>query len=117
MSEGYEKRDVSFRAIFWFVVHLVVLAIVAQAGLWLLMRSFERRAERTDATPQPMMRRGLLPPEPRLQISPSEDLRALRDAEQVTLTSYGWVNRDAGIVRLPVERAMELIATNGGTLQ
>ena len=36
-----------------------------------------------------------------------EDLRAHEDS---VLTSYGWVDRDRGIVRIPIDRAMELAA-------
>ena len=50
------------------------------------------------------------PPEPRLQTSPALDLKTLRDAEDAHLHSYAWVDRKAGAVRIPIERAMELVA-------
>jgi len=50
------------------------------------------------------------PPEPRLQTAPADDLRNLRAAEQTRLTTYGWVDRKAGVVRIPIERAKELVA-------
>ncbi|QDE90735.1 hypothetical protein BHS06_18185 [Myxococcus xanthus] len=33
----------------------------------------------------------------------------LRDAQQARLQTYGWVDRDAGVIHLPVERAMEQV--------
>lgn len=54
-----------------------------------------------------------LPPQPRLQTAPGHDLTGLRQAEDETLTRYGWVDRKAGVVRLPVARAMELVAQRG----
>jgi hypothetical protein len=54
-----------------------------------------------------------LPPEPRLQISPQQDMRQMRAAEMAALHSYGWVDRQAGIVRIPIERAIELLAERG----
>ena len=42
---------------------------------------------------------------------PSEDLQRLRAQQQEQLGSYGWVDQNAGTVRLPVERAMELVAS------
>ena len=42
---------------------------------------------------------------------PSEDLQRLRAQQQEQLGSYGWVDQNAGTVRLPGERAMELVAS------
>jgi hypothetical protein len=52
-------------------------------------------------------------PEPRLQATPAVDLAKLRAAEDKELKSYGWIDRPAGVVRIPIERAMELIAQRG----
>lgn len=54
-----------------------------------------------------------LPPPPRLQTDPSKDRVALHAEEERQLTGYGWINRNAGIVRIPIERAMELIVQRG----
>ena len=50
------------------------------------------------------------PPAPRLQTNPSLDLGQKRASEDLALRSYGWVDRSAGTVRIPIDRAMELIA-------
>ena len=52
-------------------------------------------------------------PKPNLEISPSADLTAVRGHEDEELTSYGWIDRKAGIVRIPIDRAMDLIAQRG----
>jgi hypothetical protein len=54
-----------------------------------------------------------MPPEPRLQVSPTADLLALRRSEDARLSSYGWGDRTAGIVRIPIARAIELSAERG----
>lgn len=51
-----------------------------------------------------------VPPPPRLQVSPPQDLQTLQKKYQSILHSYAWVDRDKGIVRIPIERAMELLA-------
>jgi len=33
--------------------------------------------------------------------------------EQAQLSSYGWINRDAGIAHIPIDRAMEIIVARG----
>ena len=52
-------------------------------------------------------------PAPVLQISPSEDLAALRLEEEKALASYGWMDRQRRTVRIPIERAQELIFQRG----
>jgi len=37
-------------------------------------------------------------------------LRELQAADQRELTNYGWINRQQGQVRIPIERAMDLLA-------
>ena len=41
------------------------------------------------------------------------DLEAFQAREEIELHSYGWVNRSSGIVRIPIERAMELLLQKG----
>jgi hypothetical protein len=48
-------------------------------------------------------------PEPRLQVAPQLDLAEMRAREETELRSYGWVDQKAGVVRLPIDRAMELM--------
>ncbi len=51
--------------------------------------------------------------EPVLQIDPVGDLKAYKAKEEALLNSYGWVDKDAGIARIPIERAIELTAQKG----
>jgi hypothetical protein len=89
-------------------VALIVLAGLVQVlllGQWSV-----RVAVTPGATPPlpPQERRE--PPEPRLLSRPRGALDALRAEEHALLDEYAWVNREAGIVRIPVERAIELLA-------
>ena len=47
-----------------------------------------------------------------MQTSPV-DLAAVREQEDEVLDSYGWVDKGAGVVRIPIERALELVAKRG----
>jgi hypothetical protein len=53
---------------------------------------------------------GAVPPEPRLQSNPTAQLAAQRAREQALLDGYAWVDRNAGIARIPVGRAMDILA-------
>ena len=52
-------------------------------------------------------------PTPRLQSDPAGELRAYRAAQQRELDGYAWVDQEQGLVRIPVERAMALLAARG----
>ena len=54
-----------------------------------------------------------LPPPPRLQNYPFQDIKELRRNDKPLLDSYEWIDRSAGTVRIPVDRAMDLLAERG----
>jgi hypothetical protein len=53
------------------------------------------------------------PPAPELQIDPAQDLANLRAAEDRRLNTYYWVDKQKGIVHIPIEQAMKKIAASG----
>jgi hypothetical protein len=53
------------------------------------------------------------PPGPRLQPSPTQDMLEMLQAENARLQSYGWVDRSAGIARIPIDRAMQFVIQQG----
>lgn len=55
------------------------------------------------------------PPVPQLQKTPVLDLKAVRAAEDHALTTYGWVDQSKGVVRLPIDKAMDLVVQRGLT--
>jgi hypothetical protein len=110
---GYETRDVSVRLLTWFALGLVISGIIIYLATAALYHLFKREhpspfpASRIDAQPR------MIAPAPRLQTNAPADLEDFRAAEDATLNSYGWLDRKAGIIRIPIERAMELIAQRG----
>jgi hypothetical protein len=54
-----------------------------------------------------------IPPEPRLQVNGVADLQDFRAKEEGVLHSYGWIDRKAGSVRIPIGRAMDLLLQRG----
>ena len=112
----HEESDVDIRGILGFAAGLLVVAIVVHIAMWGLFRYFEASAahhEEQPTYPLAAKQEQRLPPEPRLQTNPRQDLADLRAAEDQTLTTYGWVDRNAGVVRIPVEEAMKLAIQRG----
>lgn len=57
---------------------------------------------------------GVLPGGPRPQPTPSSyTIQMLRPGEEQLLHSYGWIDQKAGIARIPVDRAIDIIAARG----
>ena len=53
------------------------------------------------------------PPTPNLQNQPFKDIYELRNTEAEKLTTYGWVDKEGGIARIPIDRAMEVMLQRG----
>jgi hypothetical protein len=53
------------------------------------------------------------PPVPHLQTQPFKDIYTLRQSESEKLTGYGWVDKGAGVTRIPIEDAMRLVVDKG----
>jgi len=109
---GYETRDTSARPIVIFGIALLGVMLVSLVLMGLLFRYYNVREERRDQSASPL---GAVaqPPGPRLQVTPGRDLVEQRAAETEQLDGYEWIDRDAGIVAIPVERAMDLVAERG----
>jgi len=111
----HEETDVDLRAILAFGAGLVAVAIAVHILIWLLFRFFDAQAARRDVVEYPLAaeQADRLPPEPRLQTNPRQDLQDLRTQETDTLTTYGWVDRNNGVVRIPIDDAMKLVVQRG----
>lgn len=97
-----------------YLVILTVMILVVSAGLWGMVRLLGGRARAGDPVPGPLAVReeGRRPQGPRLQEHPFRDIEDLRRDEQIALADYA---RDpqTGAIRIPVERAMDLVAERG----
>jgi hypothetical protein len=115
MSErkGYEPSDVRVSwVVFWTTVLAVALVVILIALAWMLKFLMKEQRQVEEAAPARVVERRSFP-QPRLQRVPAEELALLRAREEVELNNYGWVNKEAGVVRIPIERAMELLVERG----
>jgi hypothetical protein len=111
----HEESDVHVRAIFAYGLGLLGVLVLVAGLVWMLLMNLRGRAERSDVAPSPFAaeKRALLPPEPRLQVNPKEELKQFQTAEDAVLNGYRWVDRNAGIVRIPIEEAIRLTLERG----
>jgi len=107
---GHEQSEVSVRlivvslgflAVFTFITFLVVV------GLFRYFHSFYGTDEAVRLS-QPV-----IPPAPRIEVAPYEELQRLKAQEDHILSSYAWVDKEAGTVRVPIDRAIDMLAAKG----
>jgi hypothetical protein len=100
-----EPRIFNLRTFAWFAGSLIVMIVFVLIAGTLLSGSF-LPGHSIVITPAPT----LLPPAPRLEANSGQDFQAFQATQQAELNSYGWIDRKKGVVRIPIRRAMELIA-------
>jgi hypothetical protein len=113
---NHELSDADPRPVLKFLAFLVIVT-GAIAVLVVFFYNYLEHREATEKTARyPMSlsdQERPLPPPPRLQTYPFEDIKDLRRAEQPLLTTYEWIDQSAGTVRIPIERAMDILAERG----
>jgi hypothetical protein len=107
--------ELDLRAIATFGIGLTLTMIVVLWIVWLLLAHWRDARIAHDPPPSPIAeaRAPRPPPEPRLQSAPVRDMEELRAREDSILSSYGWVDRQAGIGRIPIDRAFDLLLEKG----
>jgi hypothetical protein len=111
----HEESDAPFGRIVGLGVALAIIVIVLAGIVWLLFDFFAARSARPTTAEYPLAagQQHRLPPEPRLQVSPRTDLMNLRLGENGMLASYGWVDKNAGVVRIPIDDAVRITLAHG----
>jgi hypothetical protein len=110
---GYEQRDANAKWIFGIVLFLLISVLAIHGILAGFLSSLKNTAPPTDGWQASTSSNLNLPPPPRLQVSASAELQAFRANEEAKLHSYGWIDRTAGVVRIPIEQAMDAVVSNG----
>jgi hypothetical protein len=114
LQTGHEQTTIQARVLVASAGLLVAVVIVCQVVLGLWLQGFKRKKEPANALypGRPAIDVDQFP-QPRLQKTPPIDLMGMKREEGARISSYGWVDKKAGIARIPVDRAMEILAQNG----
>jgi hypothetical protein len=111
---GHEEHDVDIRGIVVFVIGLTIVCLVTGVAMLALFRYLDRRLVEAEPAVSPLaLPAGQLPPEPRLLTDEPALLDAYRAEQAQKLTTYGWVDREHGIARIPIERAKAWLLERG----
>jgi hypothetical protein len=115
MATHHEASDANIAGVFGFGAGLLIAGAIILFCVWLLFQFFAGREGLTGPAEYPLStgQQERVPPEPRLQTNPRQDLSDLRAREDAVLGTYGWVDKNAGIVRIPIDDAMKLTVERG----
>jgi hypothetical protein len=123
---GYERQDLQVSGILYFLLTIVVGTAICMAGLRGVFAFLDHREKTlqppvnplatnvpTDTRHIPKDYEERAFPDPLLEKDEHTKIDDLRSKEERVLYSYGWVDEKSGTVRIPIERAMELIVQRG----
>ena len=124
----HEESDVPIKPLFWAVAIFIVFAIVTHLALAAMYRAFVNSEKKKMDPPWTQValpddvyvprNQPLLQPFPRndrgpTQDTPVTDLKQMRAGEDQKLHTYGWVDKQTGVVHIPIEAAKKLAVQRG----
>ncbi len=121
----YEHSDLSALAIFGFLVGLAIVGLLMHVILLGMFNYLDTHTQRRQAAVNPLapVTPGDLRnpsrqvanefPLPRLETNELGQLDDQRLEEERILNTYGWIDQDAGVAHIPIDRAIQLIAQRG----
>ncbi|HXA51532.1 MAG TPA: hypothetical protein VNV86_14545 [Candidatus Acidoferrum sp.] len=107
---GHETTDVNIWAVGRFGVGLVVMTLLSIGLLIGVFRFFQQREEgRSTAEPNPIA----VFPHPQVLTDEPKNLARFRAEQEKDVTGYGWVDQSKGVVRIPVDQAIDMLLKKG----
>ena len=121
---GFEQQDMSSRSALSFLAGLVLVGLVVYLIVFGMYRFLDSYATAHQPPMSPMVTpqadtRAVTPenaetfPQPRLEENERTQLRSFIEDQDRKLATYDWVDKDKGTVRIPIDRAMDLIEQRG----
>lgn len=109
-EDGFEHHDAKVRVLLMIGFGLVITLAVSLTGVGLLLSYYH-------TTPEPpvsgLERDTIIPPQPRLESNALGNGQQIVHEAKLRLESYAWTDRDAGVARIPLRRARELLLERG----
>jgi hypothetical protein len=111
----YEHTDAHTWIIAKFLFWLAISAVIIHFGVGFFYQALISQATEVGEQRYPLAvdAGDRLPPAPRLQQIPANDLYQFRLSERELLDRYGWMNREAGVAHIPIGEAMRLTVERG----
>jgi hypothetical protein len=107
---GYELTDVQPRPLAKTAVFVAALVFVSIIAMIALFKAFDYYLPKADKPRHPLADSRYVSSAPKLQPDPPALKDELRAVEHQVLTTYDWTDKEKRLVRIPIERAIELVA-------
>ena len=112
-EKGYETFELRIGPVLIATGAIIGVAVLSFISMWVMLFGMEKASIYLAEAPPPMVAQqkpydGLL-----IQSDPPAELAVVRSEEQAILSEYGWVDKDAGVVHLPIEAAKSLALKRG----
>ena len=112
-EKGYETYALRIGPVLIATGAIIGVAVLSFISMWIMFHGMEKASIYLADDPPPMAQQqkpydGLL-----IQSNPPAELAVVRSEAQATLSEYGWVDKDAGVVHLPIEAAKSLALKRG----
>lgn len=111
--QDYQDRDINITSIVVALIVIVVVTISAAIGMLALHRTYASAYEEAREQAPDLVKVREIPPGPKLQVNGQAELEEYQAAIQSQLESYEFTDKMRGVGRIPVERAMEILAERG----
>ena len=126
---GYERQDITISGVLYFLGGLALSGLIVYFVVSGIFSYLEKNSETNQTPVSPLLTNAPTDtrklssdykdylkqnfPSPQLEIDERGQLDKIRTDEAETLSTYDWVDQKAGTVRIPIDRAMDLIAQRG----
>ena len=108
----HEENTIQFAPVLIFVAVMILVSIATFLTVKIIEHTFDTNWARSEAPVSPLAQTQM-PPAPLLEVSPGQARIDLRAKEQAVINSYRWIDEKAGVVGIPVEEAIKLLAQRG----
>jgi len=108
--KGYESGDLDLRPVIKWMAILMVFIVVMTLITWPIYIFFLPHSQVGEVTRFSMK---TMAPEPRLQAVPKVEMKDFRMKEAEMTSTYGWADREKGMTRMPIEKALQKTLEEG----
>jgi hypothetical protein len=129
-NSGYERQDIGDKGVLYFLLGLAVAGLLVYFVVDGLYSFLDKRSEAQQAPVNPLVTNAPADtrhvgtdypqgafPNPRLEEDERGQLNDIRIKEEQTLGSYDYIDKNSGTVRIPIDRAMDLVVHRGLPVQ
>jgi hypothetical protein len=113
LARHYEQEDVNIQAMVRFAIIVFVGIVVASTVLAVALRVWSPDRLELEVQLPPARVTPPVVPGPGLDAAPEVNLQEIMRRDNERLHTYGWVDREAGIVHIPIEEAMQMLVDRG----